>query len=209
MGGMARRPSLVRDAIPGPTRTGPAQRRPHTGRQRNEQARADVLDAAVRLMSHLGRAPSVAELAAECHIGRQTIYRWWPSKGALMLDAFVRMADIDIGDTESLGLDGFVRVTLTTAARPERREVLRSVVAEALSDEAAMATLRSFTAARRHALREILVREAGGRLVSTQRLDVLVDEVFGVLWYRVLFDHGALDTATAHLLVDDVRRRLA
>lgn len=206
---MARRPSLVRDAIPASAReVGPPQRRPHTGRQRNDRARADVLDAAVQLMSHLGRAPSVAELAAECHIGRQTIYRWWPSKAALMLDAFVRMADIDIGDTESLGLDGFVRVTMTTAARPERREVLRSVVAEALGDESAMATLRSFTAARRHALREILVREAGGRLVSTQRLDVLVDEVFGMLWYRVLFGHGALDTATARVLVDDVRRRL-
>lgn len=207
---MARRPSLIRDAIRAqPADAGSSGRRPHTGRQRNEQARSDVLDAAVRLMSHLGRAPSVAELAAESHIGRQTIYRWWPSKAALMLDAFVRMADLDIGDTEALGLDGFVRVTLTTAARPERREVLRSVIAEALGDEAAMATLRSFTAARRHALREILVREAGGRLVSTQRLDVLVDEVFGVLWYRVLFGHGALDTATARVLVDDVRRRLA
>lgn len=201
---------LVRDAIPGQKPgVGPNERRPHTGRQRNARARADVLEAAVTLTSRLGRAPSVAELAAECRIGRQTIYRWWPSKAALMLDAFVRMADSDIGETEELALDAFVRTTLTTAARPERREVLRSVVAEALGDESAMATLRSFTAARRHALREILVREAGGRLVSTQRLDVLVDEVFGVLWYRVLFGHGALDTATARVLVDDVRRRLA
>lgn len=160
-------------------------------------------------MSRLGRAPSVAELAAETRIGRQTIYRWWPSKAALMLDAFVRMDDAAMPATDALGLDGFVRSELTAAARPERREVLRSVVAEALVDESAMDTLRAFTAARRHALRERLVREAGGRLVSTQRLDLLVDQVFGVLWYRVLFGHGALDNATARGLVDDVRRRLA
>lgn len=151
----------------------------------------------------------MSEIATVCRVGRQTIYRWWPSKSALLLDAFVHQADREIAPAETFGLDAFVRVAFMSAARPERRDVLRSIVAEALRDEAAMAMLRSFTASRRHALREALVREAGGRLVSTHRLDLLVDEVFGVLWYRVLFGHGTLDAATARALADDVRRRLA
>ncbi len=161
------------------------------------------------MTARLGRSPTVAELSDACRIGRQTIYRWWPSKSALLLDALVYQADLEVGPSESLGLDAFIRGTVAALGRPERREALRVMVAEALADEVAMDSLRSFTASRRHALRDVLVREAGGRLVSTERLDLLVDEVFGVLWYRVLFGHGELDAATARTLADDVRRRLA
>lgn len=167
-----------------------------------------MLGAAVELM-RLGRAPTVAELAQECRIGRATIYRWWPSKAALMLDAFVHQAELEVGGGAGLALDGFIRITFAAIALPERRAVLRSVAAEALVDSAAMEILTAFTSARRIALREVLVREAGGRLVSTERLELLVDEIFGVLWYRVLFGHGELDAGTARILVDDIRKRLA
>jgi AcrR family transcriptional regulator len=56
-------------------------RRPHTGRRRNDAARDAILDAAFRLLSTPGReGVTIEAIAAEAGVGRQTIYRWWPTK---------------------------------------------------------------------------------------------------------------------------------
>src|SRR6516164_6948275 len=68
-------------------------RRPHTGRRRNEAARDAILDAAFRLLSQPATEPlTIDVIAAEAGVGRQTIYRWWPSKGAVVADAMIRGA---------------------------------------------------------------------------------------------------------------------
>ena len=61
------------------------RKRPHTGRQRNEAARTAILDAAMAL---LGTARFTAdEIAREAGVGKQTLYRWWPSKAAVVAEA--------------------------------------------------------------------------------------------------------------------------
>src|SRR6201999_2459783 len=68
-------------------------RRPHTGRRRNEAAREAILAAAFGLLSGPGpEALTIDAIAAEAGVGRQTISRWWPSKGAVLADALVRHA---------------------------------------------------------------------------------------------------------------------
>jgi AcrR family transcriptional regulator len=53
-----------------------------------------VLDSARTLVYELGpRAVSVGEIAAAAGVGRQTIYRWWPSKSAVIMDALVELTD--------------------------------------------------------------------------------------------------------------------
>ena len=52
-------------------------------RTRDEAARSRVLSAARDLICELGpRAVTVDGIAAAAGVGKQTIYRWWPSKGA-------------------------------------------------------------------------------------------------------------------------------
>jgi AcrR family transcriptional regulator len=71
----------------------PAPRRPHTGRRRNQAARQAVLDAAAELLSRPdGAATSIEEIAQTSGVSKHTIYRWWPSKGAVLLDALVEQA---------------------------------------------------------------------------------------------------------------------
>src|SRR6478672_6817511 len=71
--------------------------RPHTGRRRNEAARQAVLDAALRLLVESKGAPITVEAVARAAgVGKQTLYRWWPSKGAVLLDALTDRAGQDV-----------------------------------------------------------------------------------------------------------------
>ncbi|HEY6788176.1 MAG TPA: TetR/AcrR family transcriptional regulator [Trebonia sp.] len=187
-------------------------RRPHTGRRRNDAAREAILDATFRLLSAPKlEALTIDAIAAEAGVGRQTIYRWWPSKGAVVADALARHARVvvperDTGSfTEDLAaflIDSFAG--LETAGYAER---LRQIVAEAQHDEHVSRVLADFTAVRRAALRALLERgRAAGELAAGTDLDMLVDMAYGVLYYRLLVGHAPLDEKAARSLAVEITR---
>jgi AcrR family transcriptional regulator len=56
--------------------------------RRNERSRLAILAAATTLISELGYdRVSIEAIAKRAGVGKQTIYRWWPSKGAVALEA--------------------------------------------------------------------------------------------------------------------------
>src|SRR6201992_3133055 len=60
------------------------------GRPRSQEADRAILTATVDLLAERGLAAmSIEEVAARAGVGKTTIYRRWPSKGLLALDAFV------------------------------------------------------------------------------------------------------------------------
>jgi AcrR family transcriptional regulator len=179
-----------------------APRRPHTGRRRNEAARQAVLDAAVELLSRPdGAATSIEEIAQASGVSKHTIYRWWPSKGAVLLDALVEQARQEAGTTAPAGtlaadLEAFLAATFRTAEHAS--PLLRGAMAEAQRDPRAAEGMRQFTAARRAELRRLL--EAGqsrGELPGDTDLDLLIDQVYGLLWYRILIGHAPLTADVA------------
>ncbi|WP_369213627.1 TetR/AcrR family transcriptional regulator [Streptomyces flavofungini] len=61
--------------------------------RRSERSRRAIYDAALALVHETGYAKLTIEaIAARAGVGKQTIYRWWPSKGAVLLDAFLDLA---------------------------------------------------------------------------------------------------------------------
>src|ERR1700759_1420614 len=67
---------------------GAAATRPHTGRRRNEAARAAILDATVDLLRAGGlNALTIDAVAQAAGVGRQTISRRWPSNGTMLVEA--------------------------------------------------------------------------------------------------------------------------
>src|SRR5258706_6647901 len=59
------------------------------GRPRSEESRQAILKAATELLREHGlRRMSIEGVAERAGVAKKTIYRWWPSKGALALDAF-------------------------------------------------------------------------------------------------------------------------
>ena len=172
-----------------------ATRRPHTGRRRNNAAREAILDAAMRLLARTDGEPmTVDTLAREAGVGKQTIYRWWSSKGEVLLEAMTRHAQVEVPapDTGSLREDlrGLLEVTFDTADSSPTGALLRTLAAEAAGNPAVADLLRRFTAARREVLHEILERgQARGELAADADLDLMVDQVYGLLWYRLLLGH--------------------
>ncbi|MEU7054931.1 TetR-like C-terminal domain-containing protein [Streptomyces sp. NPDC046197] len=67
--------------------------------------------------------------------------------------------------------------------------------------------MRTFTQARRTALRRVLERgRERGELSADHDLDLMVDQVYGVFWYRFLLGHAPLDATTADRLTEALLR---
>jgi AcrR family transcriptional regulator len=180
--------------------------RAHTGRRRNEAAREAILDATLDLLRSGGLSSlTIDAIAQAAGVGRQTIYRWWPSKGAMLAEAMGLQARAVVpprdsgsfeADLVAFWTDSFGGLRDTGVARG-----LRDMAAAAQHDEHVAEALASFTAQRRAALRAVLQRGVGqGRLSPAADLDVLVDMGYGFLWYRLLVGHRPLDDQAAREL---------
>jgi AcrR family transcriptional regulator len=189
-------------------------RRPHTGRRRNDAAREAILDAAFRLLTDPRTENlTIDAIAAEAGVGRQTIYRWWPSKGAVVADALVRYAWAVVPERDTGSFTGDLVAFLTDSFAGLENENyaarLRQIVAAAQQDEHVAQVLADFTAVRRAALRAILERgRDAGELAADTDLDMLVDMTYGVLYYRLLVGHALLDEKAARSLATELTRSI-
>ncbi|MGW7024866.1 TetR/AcrR family transcriptional regulator [Streptomyces decoyicus] len=78
--------------------------------RRSERSRRAIFEAALALVGEVGYEKLTIEgIASRAGVGKQTIYRWWPSKAAVLLDAFTADAEEDyatgLPDTGDLAAD--------------------------------------------------------------------------------------------------------
>jgi AcrR family transcriptional regulator len=157
---------------------------------------------------------SIDEVARRAGVSKRTIYRWWPSKGALVAEAFTESAgqrhqDVDTGLVRD-DLIGYLQQLFADIARPGKTAALRSMMAEAQSDEKFAAQFAAFIAGRRDLIRGILQRGAQrGEIDPAADLDVAIDFIFGLYWYRILVGHLPLDQALATTMTDHLLHGLA
>lgn len=181
----------------------------NAGRPRSEKAREAIIDAVRELLHESGGAAlSIEAIARRAGVGKPTIYRWWPSLADVVLEALLQEADesIDPPAFESLyhSLRGFLRRSM--AALEGGGPQLRFIMAQAQQDEAFRERFREqFVARRRAVLRSIFEQAAArGQLGAGHSPELLVDVVFGAMWYRLLVGHAPLDEALADGLTDMV-----
>jgi AcrR family transcriptional regulator len=195
--------SLVKWDMLSAVEESPRPRRPHTGRRRNEEARAAILDAAFDLIYGNGDAEvTIDAIAHAAGVGRQTIYRWWPSKGAVAAEAMAHRAQVVVPVRETGSFRGdllaFITDSFAGLADDGLRNALRHLAATAQGDEHVAQVLAEFTARRRAALRQLLERGvADGDIGAAADIPMLVDMAYGVLWYRLLIGHAPLDADAA------------
>jgi AcrR family transcriptional regulator len=178
-----------------------APERHHTGRARNERARLDILAATLELARHDLAGTTVDSIAVRAGVGKQTIYRWWSSKWAVILDALLSHADREVVAEAGTGspaerLEIFLRSTFRLLAGPDGDgPLLRALMARAQMDPGFAVVWRDqFILPRRRALLRLL--DAGQR----DDREAAVDMLFGGMWYRLLIEHGPLDDAYARRL---------
>jgi AcrR family transcriptional regulator len=173
------------------------------GRPRDQAAGPAILTAARDLVLRFGYAGVTTEMIAKAAgTGKQTIYRRWPSKAELVLDAFAAHAAdrIDQADCGNEPLQQALGLFLARlfAALAETGGAVRGLMAHAQADKAFRAQLfERLILPRRQALLAVLERGvASGELPPQADLDATVAAVYGAMWYRLMLDE-ALDDAFA------------
>jgi AcrR family transcriptional regulator len=185
------------------------------GRPRSEQARAAILRAAIELLQSKGfTAMSVDAIAARAGVGKATIYRWWPNKAAVVMDAFLAdtapgMPFPDTGSTRE-DLRRQMRSVIRLFNTPTVGGPFVALLGESQHDPALAAALRErFVASRRAAAKEVLRRGIErGELRPDLDLEVAMDALYGPLYYRLLVSGQRLTPRYADVLLDQIYRAL-
>lgn len=179
------------------------------GRPRDEEVRRRILDSAAQLLEDLCYDDITVDAIAESSgAGKATIYRWWPNKTAVLIEAFrERIArELPFPDTGDFRQD--VRQLLQNFTeiiyRGRRGKVFRAFIAGAQADpEIAKAYRESWIAPRRAEARKIFERYiAAGIADSSLDPDLAVEMVFSPLYYRLLTGWGEITPEYLDRLTD-------
>jgi AcrR family transcriptional regulator len=191
----------------------PAGRRP--GRPRSEQSRTAVLRATSQLINEVGlRAMTTDEIASRSGVSKATIYKWWPTKYAVAVEAFLSQMDAQSADPDTGSAREDFRRTLRGLMRFYRSKNGRAyaqLVGEAQFDPRIGKELREhLIGSRRQVMRAILTRGVErGELSPDIDTEVVIDLIFGPAMYRLVAGHAPLNNASADAIVDTAMRALA
>ncbi|MCF4140383.1 TetR/AcrR family transcriptional regulator [Streptomyces sp. Tue 6430] len=118
-----------------------------TGRPRSAAADAAILSATRQALVELGWSRlTLGDVAARAGVAKTTLYRRWPGKNELVVDAVAELfGELELPDRGSLAADieGVVLRFAAILARPEARSGLMAVVAESTRDEALRERIRA------------------------------------------------------------------
>lgn len=167
------------------------------GRPRDEAARRRILKSALDLMNETAFAQVTLEAIAErAGASKTTLYRWWPNKAAVVIEAFREAIapELPLRDTGSLERDlttqvqNFARVLSGRGGR-----MLRSFVVAARCDPEVAVAFRTIWSDPRRAEAKVILRQkqASGQLRSDADLDLVLDSLYGPLYYRFLVKNEA------------------
>ncbi|ABP54780.1 regulatory protein, TetR [Salinispora tropica CNB-440] len=180
--------------------------------RRRESSRRAILTAAFDLLQEVGYAKLTIEgIAARAGVGKQTIYRWWPSKGIVIFDAFLMLNEAPEGgppllpDTGDLHADltAVLRATVVELNDPRYDQPLRALSTEITHDpELAAAYVERLDKPMRQAKRQRLrSAQQAGQLAEDLDLDMAVDIIWAPVLNRWLQRSGPLTTEYADSIV--------
>jgi AcrR family transcriptional regulator len=179
------------------------------GRPRCDMTRKAVLRAAYELLAEGGLSRFTIEgVAARSGVARTTIYRWWPSKGALAMEGFLEATAQDFHLPPSHSVTADIRATLRAVARimagmPGR--IIRGIIAEGQSDAETIEAFKAgYVRPRRAEIRALLERGiASGELRADLDIEMVSYGLFGPLYLRMLLNEE-LDEPWVSRLADSV-----
>jgi AcrR family transcriptional regulator len=186
------------------------------GRPRSESRRAAILAAAGDLMLEGGLSAATMEAIAErAGASKATIYKWWPSRGAVALEGFMVRAADSWSIPEDASAPEALRVLVASAVRlfagTPAGQLMRSLAADAQSQPEIARALREQWFGPRRAVAAEIIRKGieNGELRADLDLAVTLDLVFAPVYYRLLFGHEPLDEAFAARSIEHVLHGIA
>ncbi len=168
------------------------------GRPRSEHSRQAILCSTLGLLQRTGFPDLTIEaIAADAGVGKATVYRWWPTKGALVVDAFASGAEhqLHFPDTGSVYQDMSLQMNqFLGVLRSRRGRIVAALLGAGQSDPELLAAFRErFLRPRRQEAYKTLRRGIErGELPSSLDLDLVLDTLYGAIYMRFLIRHDEL-----------------
>lgn len=179
------------------------------GRPRSERARQAILAAAGELMLEGGlTAASMEAIADRAGVSKATIYKWWPSRGAVALDGFLAQAQHTMVVPEGLSTREALRLHMLALVRLFRETpsgpLMRALASQAECDPEIARAIRERWLAPRRAVSYEIIRGgvARGEIRDDVDATVLIDMLYAPIYYRLIFGHEPLTDELADSLVD-------
>src|SRR5271170_872774 len=174
------------------------------GRPRSEESRQSILHSTLKLLKQEGGFTelSIEAIAADANVGKATVYRWWPSKAALVADAFSASAEEELqfpntGSVQrdmNLQMRGLIRIF-----RSDRGKVVAALLAGGQSDPELIEAYRDrfLWPRRKQAYRTLQRGVDRGELPKNSDLDLILDSLYGPILMRFLIRHVKLEESFA------------
>jgi AcrR family transcriptional regulator len=191
----------------------PAPRK-HRGRQRCVQTQEAILAATIALLKEKPlREVTSDAIAQRAEVSKATIYKWWPNKSLVALDAFLAhmQSEVETPDTDCAEQD-FVeqlKSLLRFFASPYGR-IYAQFLTEGQSNPVFLEQFREqFIKIRRDEVRVMWQRGVDrGEIRREVDGDIVLDLIYGAVIFRLLTGHAALDDVQAKAIVATVFRGL-
>ena len=181
------------------------------GRRPAAEVREQVLAAAGELLLTEGMAGfTIEKVAAKAGASRMTIYKWWPSRGALALDGYATTVRtvLEFPDTGDIEADlttqvlAFTHLLTGTGAG----KVIAELIGASQTDPELASAFRERYSAPRRALAVDAMTKAVERGQLRDDIDpqVVVDQLWGACYHRLLIPDEPITDEFAKALVRNV-----
>ena len=158
---------------------------------------------------------TIEKIANRSGASKMTIYKWWPSKGALALDGYFYKVEPELAFPDTGDIEADLRAQMHTFLRVIRDSpagrVIAELIGQAQSDpELKAAYLQRYSSPRR-ALAVAAVERAKGRGQLRESLDpeTVVDQLWGAVYHRLLLPDQPLRHEFVDALVDNLFHGIA
>jgi AcrR family transcriptional regulator len=169
------------------------------GRPRSDQVEQAILHAASDLLAERGLdAMTIEDVATRAGVGKSSIYRRWPTKGTLALDAFL----IDFLTQQPLVDNGTLEVDLREAlthwsaavvGTPTGRALVGLIAAAQFDKELSEGWIERVMTPVREQHRTMVERAIErGEIPAGADVDVIMDLLYGAAYHRLLQGHLAI-----------------
>jgi AcrR family transcriptional regulator len=184
------------------------------GRHRSVEAQQAILKAALHLLEHKPLRKVTADaIAQKAGVSKATIYKWWPNKSLVALDAFLAgMTErVPLPDTGCAEQDFIQQLQLVVAFyRSPLGRLFGQFMAEGQSDPEFLRLFRDrFLHTRRDGARVMWRRGVErGEIRKDIDSEIVLDLMYGPMVFRLLAGHGSLDDDESATMVKTIFRGL-
>ncbi|MFF7331643.1 TetR/AcrR family transcriptional regulator C-terminal ligand-binding domain-containing protein [Streptomyces sp. NPDC008150] len=188
--------------------------KPGRGRRRAEDVRRATLTAATELLLDEGvHALTFSKVAARAGVSKMTLYKWWPTPGALAFDAYFDTfrETLAFPDTGDIGRDLTTQLNTFVNLMNRNGTVIAGIIGAAQGDADLAEALSTHYVLQRRALAvERLTRaQQVGQIREEVDLETVVDQLWGAVYHRLLLPAQPLTPDFADRLVANLLQGIA